>query len=100
MQYPRVVEVLADGDSVGSGYLISPRHVLTARHVAPGNTAHACSVRPLMRAGAEPGASKRPAARTARLAWRSDRQDLAILRVTGRPVAGIEPGPIRFACVP
>lgn len=54
MQAERVVELVFGTESAGSGYLITPRHVLTARHVlAPLELEAACTVTPLVNAPSE-----------------------------------------------
>jgi len=100
MRRAQAVE-LSFGDREGSGYLLSRRHVLTAKHVidprkigAPG----------WVRALAAPGAttvdiSLAPRPRwPGRLAWMSDKHDLAIVKLDADPVPRIEQQ--RFGWVP
>jgi hypothetical protein len=48
MEPGRVVEILKDGKSRGSGYLLTPTAVLTAYHVMkPGCVGTACTIHPL-----------------------------------------------------
>jgi len=104
MKPENVVEILQDGESAGSGYLISPSHVLTARHVLrPAALGTVCAVWPL---GAADDAAlplsqrKRPPPRPARVAWISASLDVAVveLKTTGRLV-GIRPELVAFGIV-
>ena len=105
MQPERVVEILQGGQSAGSGYLISARRVLTARHVlnsaAPGAL---CEVWPLGRAGYDAlplKQRKRPSVKLARVVWTSTSLDVAVLELTAaRGIAGIQPQLAAFGLVP
>ena len=51
MEPSRIVEILQDGKSRGTGYLLTPNHVLTARHVVnPEVVGTACTVARFARA--------------------------------------------------
>jgi hypothetical protein len=105
MQPARVVEILQDGASVGTGYLIGPRHVLTARHViTPERKDVACEVHPLEAAGsaATPlGRLRRPQAMDARVGWMSRKHDLAVIEIAGgKSIRGIPAGTVTLGCVP
>lgn len=87
MEPSRIVEILQDGKSRGTGYLLTPNHVLTARHVVnPEVVGTACTVRPLC-AGvqwvAPPAQDQRPDPVAAEVGWTSAYHDLALIRVTG-----------------
>jgi hypothetical protein len=91
MQAARVVEVVLGTASAGSGYLITARHVLTARHVAPESMRAlgvACQVRPLGSTGAEKpmDLDPRPPWMNARIAWLQPGGDLdlAVPELVGR----------------
>src|SRR5262249_40475022 len=103
MQPERVVEIRQGGQSVGSGYLIAPRYVLTAKHVVqPAIKGTACQVWPLGSVGDEMlplSKRKRPAKRKARLDWLSATRDLAILVVEGDGISGIPPRIVPFGQV-
>ncbi|MBG0811126.1 trypsin-like peptidase domain-containing protein [Methylosinus sp. H3A] len=87
MQIARVVEILRENKSIGSGYLITPHLVLTARHVvSPEREGARWLVHPI--AGVDSARlplhqRKRPRALAARVAWRSPHEavDLAILEL-------------------
>jgi hypothetical protein len=87
MELSRVVEILQDGKSRGSGYLIAPRHVLTAKHVpTPPVVGTVCTIHPLRRASdwAAPSARDlRPQPFLAKVGWVSDEHDLALIEVSG-----------------
>jgi HEAT repeat protein len=105
MQPERVVEIRQDGQSAGSGYLISARHVLTARHVlAPAVRGALCEVWPLGSVGDEALSlkqRKRPLPQPARVAWISTSSDVAVLKLTAASgVAGIQPELVAFGIVP
>ena len=71
MDRKRVVELTFGRLSRGSGYLLTDRHVLTARHVVkPDELGAPCDVFPLL-------ADKRSGA----AAWLSEQSDLAIIEV-------------------
>ena len=75
MEPSRIVEILQDGKSRGTGYLLTPNHVLTARHVVnPEVVGTACTVRPLC-AGvqwvAPPAQDQRPDPVAAEVGWTS-----------------------------
>src|SRR6266851_3311191 len=101
MRPERVVEILKDSQSAGSGYLIAPRHVLTARHVLkPLTKGTLCKIRPLSRADDEAlplGPRRRPQALNAHVDWSSKNRDLAVVEID-RPegVRGIASGTIEF----
>jgi hypothetical protein len=107
MKAERVVEILCDGESAGSGYLLTHRHVVTAEHVA--RTARKRAVWPLEDPTLPPGAP-RPAALPAQLAWKGLRSrdknaqapdiDIAILELVGQGVGYLPPDPIPFGFVP
>jgi hypothetical protein len=88
MEPGRVVEILRDGTTQGSGYLITPTHVLTARHVVrPEAVGTVCAVRPLC-VGVQsvaPAAAqdRRPDPIAAEVDWISTQHDLALIRITG-----------------
>jgi hypothetical protein len=87
MQPDRVVEVNF-GTSAGSGYLISPRHVLTARHVCePAEPGAPCTIRRLCMPEdvLTPLLASRTAEETASVGWVSLTQDIAVLDLD-RPV--------------
>jgi hypothetical protein len=102
MEAARVVEILLDSESVGSCYLITSRHVLTAGHVAAaGGDRARWAVRP---AEAVDSATKplhrrrRPRAQGADVIWRSKRVDLAVLALA-KSVTGLPNQPVELARV-
>ena len=86
-----VVEILQNGKSRGSGYIITPRHVLTARHVAkPSDVGTKCMVHPLRGIVGQPTVpadEQRPQAISAKVGWVSDLHDLALIEIIGEPFA-------------
>jgi len=90
----RVVEILQNGKSRGSGYLITPRDVLTARHVAkPPVVGTVCMVHPLCGTGgqATPTAREpRPQPVPAKVGWVSVKSDLALIEITGDPLGPLD----------
>jgi hypothetical protein len=108
MQPDRVVEVVFGTLSAGSGYLMSPLHVLTARHVCvPQVLGSPCTVRRLTRPedAANLVAAQRPAPVDATLGWMSDSQDIAVLDLKVPMEASLVPGqaadgPIPFGAAP
>jgi hypothetical protein len=103
MQPERVVEIRRDGASVGTGYLIASRHVLTARHVVTPNVRGApYQIWPLSGVGDEAlplAKRKRPPKRKAWLDWWSSTHDFAILALEADGVAGIPSGTVAFGRV-
>ena len=104
MEPSRVVEILQDGKSRGSGYLIAPRHVLTARHVPkPPVVGTDCVVYALRGATerAIPSAQEpRPQPVPAKVGWVSAEHDFALIEITGDPLGSPNTGPIPFGKVP
>jgi len=104
MQPERVVEIRQGRSSLGTGYIIAPRHVLTARHVVElGSNRGRFQVWPLGAVGddARPLTERlRPARRTARVAWRSCKRDFAVLVIEGDGFTGISNSTVAFGCVP
>ncbi|CBS89362.1 S1 family peptidase [Azospirillum lipoferum] len=99
MERERVVEVYVeeenDGYGYGSGYLITDRLVLTARHVAKLSGA-ACEIAVLGTAPANGGTG--PKLLAARVVWVSPSHDVALVAVD-EPVAGLPRAPVRFGKV-
>jgi hypothetical protein len=87
MEPGRVVEILKDGKSQGSGYLLTPNTVLTARHVIkPECVGTACMIHPLRaesRWATLQVNGPRPEAVPGKVRWISTQHDLAIIRITG-----------------
>src|SRR5690349_5766754 len=87
MEPGRVVEILKDGKSCGSGYLLTPNTVLTARHVIkPECVGTSCTVHPLGAGSQWAGPQAhgpRPDPVPGRVGWISTRHDLAIIQITG-----------------
>ena len=104
MEPGRVVEILQDGKNRGSGYLITPRHVLTARHVAKSPVVGAdCIIHPLCGAREEtmPTAQEpRPQPVSAKVGWVSAEHDFALIEIAGDPLGSPNAGPIPFGEVP
>lgn len=107
METARVVEILQKRKSVGSGYLITSRHVLTARHVIePERLGARCQIHPIVNVddAALPAYQRvRPARLTARVAWLSPREDvdLAILELSdGKSAPGLPAAPVALGSVP
>ncbi len=102
MEPSRVIEVLQNGKSRGSGYIVTPRHVLTARHVPkPGNIGTECMVHALRVPGERAtlcAQESRPAPLPAKVGWVSSEHDLALIEITEDPLS--LPGPIFFGDVP
>src|SRR3954470_5118574 len=103
MQAQRVVELTFGTLSAGSGYLITPRHVLTARHIVkPLAVGSACTVRPLI---AIDSALPRPAPMQARAAWylapgaKRD-LDLAIIELHASTSTSLPQDPIILGSIP
>jgi hypothetical protein len=96
MEPSRVVEILQDGKSRGSGYLIAPRHVLTARHVPkPPVVGTDCVVYALRGATerAIPSAQEpRPQPVPAKVGWVSAEHDFALIEITGEPLGSPKTG--------
>jgi hypothetical protein len=92
MELSRIVEILQGGKSYGSGYLITPRHLLTARHVPlPGVLGTSCNVRPICRFREEPKSldvQTRPPPVSAKVGWVHKSCDLAVIEITGDPISG------------
>jgi hypothetical protein len=100
----RVVEILQNGNGCGSGYLITPQHVLTARHVAePPRCGTDCEIRPLYqsdRQEASLGLEARSGALPSKVAWTSQDQDFAVIEIDGDPIRWVESGLTTFGKVP
>jgi hypothetical protein len=103
MEPSRVVEILQDGKSRGSGYLFTPRHVLTARHVPnPAEVGTVCDLHPV-RCGdqAIPSAQEpRPQPVPAKVGWVSAEHDFALIEITGEPLCAPDTRPIPLGEVP
>jgi hypothetical protein len=106
VQLERVVELEFAGSS-GSGYLITPRHVLTARHVAkPPEKGTQCKVQPLCCVGdAELPLTKRvrPASISGTVVWvpKDESIDLAIIELNDQTeIVGLSSQVIPFGRVP
>jgi tetratricopeptide (TPR) repeat protein len=100
----RVIEILQDGKSRGSGYLIAPRQVLTARHVPkPPVVGTDCLVH-LLRGTDElaiPSAQEpRPPPVPAKVGWVSAEHDFALIEITGDPLCSPKTGLLPFGEVP
>jgi hypothetical protein len=97
----QIVE-LSFGARSGSGYLLTPRHVLTARHVIdPAQLQAVGTVRALAPADVdslELSRTERPAPWPAHAAWISDTHDLAIVQLDADP--GLQIERLRFGLVP
>jgi hypothetical protein len=107
MQAERVVELsFSSGNKpkAGSGYLITARHVLTARHVvSPDSKGAICTVRPLLAPGsaALPLVQQRQGlALPGHAAWLSVDADLAIIELDCAPIAELAQERICFGKVP
>jgi hypothetical protein len=102
MQPERVVEIRQGRSSLGTGYIIAPRHVLTARHVfEPKSKGSRCQIWPLGAVGddARPLSERlRPAKRKARLDWSSSTKDFAVLAIEGEGFTGIPNSTVPFGC--
>jgi hypothetical protein len=100
----RVVEILRDGKSCGSGYLLTPTAALTARHVIkPDRVGTACTIHPLGTGNqwAGPQAQEsRPDPVPAELGWISTRHDLAIIETTAAALPVQTAGTISFGEIP
>jgi hypothetical protein len=100
----RVVEILQDGKSRGSGYLITPRHVLTARHVPkPPVRGTECIVHPLRSASEHtipPSQEPRPQPMPAKVGWVSTEHDFALIEITGAPLRPPNRQPLPLGEVP
>ena len=95
MQAERVVEVTFENGSAGSGYLITPRHVLTTRHVVePRRQGTRCTVRLLVTQQLI----------DAQVEWFApDKQesdlDVAIIQLNQQPDVDLEPGLVPFGAI-
>jgi hypothetical protein len=85
MRRERIVELTFGELSAGSGYLITSRHILTAKHVVkPQRIGAVCNAQALAVPGAAAlllGQDRRPAPWVARADWLSDDHDLAIVKL-------------------
>ncbi len=101
MRRAQVVK-LSSGDREGSGYLLTSRHVLTAKHVIdPTETGARCRIQALSApdtSATDLSPAQRPSPWRGHAAWMSDKHDLAIVTLDADPVPGIRP--LRFGWVP
>jgi len=97
METARVAELTFGKESMGSGYLITARHVLTARHVVkPAREGTPCTVQPLMTVGQEDlplNAQVRPRPMPGAASWLSKTHDLAIVELT-EPIPALPAKPV------
>jgi hypothetical protein len=107
MRPERIIELKVGGRSKGSGYALTPRHVLTARHVInPPVEGTGCDVHPLCSiADVEKPISewRRPPAISAQVAWvpRTEATDLAIVTLTeGSRLADISESSVVLGVLP
>jgi hypothetical protein len=97
----RVVEILQEGKSRGSGYLITSKHVLTARHVPrPARIGASCNIRRLyLIGGQQPSLHANAQLRPATVGWASETHDLALIELDAA-IDGLEAGPVELGKVP
>jgi Trypsin-like peptidase domain len=104
MEAARIAEIFQGRRSRGSGYLISPRLVLTARHVTlPARVGTKCQVQLLTPPDSAPGTEvgqRRPPRLHAKVAWVSQRDDLAVVALTDGPIPHIEPRLLPLGRIP
>ena len=104
MEPCRVVEILQNSKSRGSGYLITPSHVLTAAHVVkPGSVGTKCVIHPLCHppnGRTTPAQESRPKPVSAKLRWTSAKHDLALIEVGDGPLAFPDDVTVAFGEVP
>lgn len=106
MERQRVVSLRFGQQSAGTGYLITTRHVLTARHlVEPEGVGTECAVRPLVGARTSPmalGQQRQPAVLRGEVVWLPRRRnvDLAVVRLKDGPVMKLAVAPVAFGLVP
>ena len=104
MEISRVVEILNDGKSCGSGYLLTPHIVLTARHVIkPECVGTLCMIHPLCAddhwARLQTHGSRTTAV-PAKLGWISTRHDLALIEITSNALPLSNAATIPFGEIP